>query len=204
MMPLADLVPFNGSNSNHSSSRSVDLLLAQARAVLTEPEQPAQVAPAHRRRVGRHQPEHGLDRLRGARHDARILVGGFRVPRRVSVDLAAGQVVVVPGGEVVAVVERRHGRGQRQDLEPVPRQLEVADDLGPEQAHHVRELGEAVAGEDLLGDGRAAHDLAPFEHQHLLAGAREVGARDQAVVARADHDRVVGAGAGHLRFHSGS
>ena len=86
----------------------------------------------------------------------------------------------------------------------MPRQLEVADDFRPQQADHVGELGEAVAGEDLLGHRSAAHDLAPLENHHLLARAREVGAGDQAVVARADHDRVVGAGARHFLFHSGS
>ena len=73
----------------------------------------------------------------------------------------------------------------------MPRQLEVADDLGPQQAHHVGELGEAVAGKDFLGDGCPADDIAPLEHDHLLAGAREVRGGDQAVVAGADDDRVV-------------
>ena len=62
---------------------------------------------------------------------------------------------------------------------------------GPQQAHHVGELGEAIAREDFLGDRRAADDLAPLEHDHLLAGAREIRGRDQAVVAGADHDRIV-------------
>jgi hypothetical protein len=125
----------------------------------------------------------------------------------VAIDLAARQVVIVPGGEVVAVVHRRHGARQRQDLEPVPRQLEVADDLRPQQAHDIGELREAVAREDLLGDRGAADHFAALEHADLLAGAREVGRGDQAIVARADHDRVVFAdalGGAHFFFHSGS
>ena len=188
---LEPLVEQVGRGLRHELGDPVELRFAQARAVLAELQQAAQVAPAERRRIGRHEAEHRLDRLGGARHHARILVGGLGIARRVAVDLAARQVVVVPGGEVVAVVQRRDGARQRQDLEAVPRQFEVADDLGPQQADHVRELGEAVAREDLLGDRGAADDVAPLEHHDLLARAREVGAGDQAVVARADDDRVV-------------
>ena len=46
--------------------------------------------------------------------------------------------------------------------------------------------------------------VTPLEHDHLLAGAREVRGGDQAVVARADHDRVVAAGGHYFFFHSGS
>ncbi len=121
-------------------------------------------------------------------------------------DLATGQVVIVPAGKVVAVVERRDRARQRQDLEPVPRQLEVADDLGPQQAHHVGELAEAVAREDFFGDGGATDDLAPLEHDHFLAGAREVRGRDHAVVAGADDDSIEGIAGhgGYFFFHSGS
>jgi hypothetical protein len=121
-----------------------------------------------------------------------------------TIDFATRQVVVVPARQVVAVVERRHGARQRQDLEAVLRQFQVADDLGPQQAHDVRELAELVTREDFLGDRRTAHDLATLEHEHLAAGAREVGRGNQAIVARADHDRVVAIRRHHLRFHSGS
>ncbi len=88
----------------------------------------------------------------------------------------------------------------------MPRQLQVADDLGPQQAHHVGELAEAVAREDFLGDGCAAHDLTAFEDDHFLAGAREVRGRDHAVVAGADDDCIksIGGHDGYFFFHSGS
>ena len=73
----------------------------------------------------------------------------------------------------------------------MPRQFEVADDLRAQQADDVGELGEAIAGKDLLGHRRAADDVAAFQDHHLLAGARQIGAGDQAVVAGADDDRVV-------------
>ena len=88
------------------------------------------------------------------------------------------------------------------------RQFQVADDLRAQQAHDVGEFGEAIAGKDLLGHRRAADDVAPLEDHHLLARARQIGAGDQAVVARADDDRVVVVGC-HARltyffFHAGS
>ena len=46
-------------------------------------------------------------------------------------------------------------------------------------------------GKHLLGHRRAADALAPLEHQHPLARAREIGRAHQAVVAAADDDRVV-------------
>src|SRR5213593_5206987 len=55
---------------------------------------------------------------------------------------------------------RERGRVARQHLEPVPRELELADDLGPEQAVHVRRRGDLVARPHLLGDARAAEHLA--------------------------------------------
>ena len=190
-----------GRRLRHQLGDAVDLVLAQRAAVLAELEQALHVAPAERRRVGRHQPDDRLDRLGRARHHARVLVVGLRIPRRMTVDLAARQVVIVPAREVIAVVERRDRARQRQDLQAVPRQLQVADDLGPQQAHHVREFGEAVARKDFFRDGGAADDFAPLQHADLLAGAREVRGRDHAVVAGADDEGIVGI-AGHVTSSS--
>ena len=218
MMPLADLVPLSGSNSNQSSSRSADdcvtqlgdpveLLLATGSSPYWPSfSRPQQVAQAQRRRIRRHQSEDRLDRLGRARHHRDRI---RRRPRRRAANddrAPARQVVVVPAGQVVAVVHRRDRARQRQDLQAVPRQFEVADDLRAQQADDVRELAEAIAREDFGGHRGAADDFAPFEHDDLLAGAREVGGRDQAVVAGADDDGVVLIAAGHdyFFFHSGS
>ena len=71
------------------------------------------------------------------------------------------------------------------------RQIELADDLGPQQRDDVRADGELEAGEDLFGDRRAAEHVAPLEHEHLAPRARQIGGGDQAVVAAADDDDVV-------------
>ena len=73
----------------------------------------------------------------------------------------------------------------------MPRQVELADDLRPQQRHDVRADREVEAGKHFFGDGGAAEHVPPLEHEHLAAGAREVGGRGQAVVAAADDDRVV-------------
>ena len=57
----------------------------------------------------------------------------------------------------------------------MPRQVELADDLGPQQRHDVGADREAEAREHLLGDGGAAQHVPALEHQHLLAGASQVG-----------------------------
>jgi hypothetical protein len=91
----------------------------------------------------------------------------------------------------VAFAERGERAVERQDIEAVFRELQVANDLGAQQGHDVREDAEAEAREQLLGDGRAAQDLALFEDESLQSGASEVCRADQAVVAAADDDRVV-------------
>jgi hypothetical protein len=65
---LEPLVEQVGRGLRDQLGDAVDLAFAEARAVLAELEQPAQVAPGQRGGVGRHQAEHRLDRLRRARH----------------------------------------------------------------------------------------------------------------------------------------
>ena len=77
-----------------------------------------------------HEPAH-LD------HRAAVLVVALGVPARVPGDLAVRRRVVVRPPERVAVRHRRESAVERQDLESVPRQFELANDLGPEQRHDV-------------------------------------------------------------------
>src|SRR5205823_4543244 len=71
-------------------------------------------------------------------------------------------------------------------------QPQVADDFLAEQAVDVGRRGDLEAGEDFLGHARAADDGPAFEDEHPPAGAGQVAGGDQAVVAGADDDRVVG------------
>jgi DHA2 family methylenomycin A resistance protein-like MFS transporter len=70
-------------------------------------------------------------------------------------------------------------------------QAQVGDDARLEHRHDVRGARHAVAGPDLLGDARAAEDLAALEHADVEAGAGQIGGGGQAVVAAADDDGVV-------------
>ena len=134
------------------------------------------------------------DRLGEAAHlDHRpaVLVVGFRIETRMPRDFAAGLVVIVDTPQVVAARHRRERAVERQQLHAVAGQVEVADDLRPQQRHHVRRHRELEAGEHLFGDRRATEHVTTLEHEHLASCARQVGRTGQAVVAAADDDRVI-------------
>ena len=207
MIPLADMVAFSTSVSNQRSSRSTALMVMSWTRLCWSRRGSVwkrRSRPNSRSKPGRSKPEgvgrdHRQDRLHEARHVHHrlgVLVVGLGVDRRVAVDLAPRARVVVHAPEVVAV---RHGREravQRQDLEAVAGQVELADDLGPQQRDHVRADGELEAGEDLLGHRRSAQHVPALEHEHLAPGAGQVGGVHEAVVAAADDDRVVPLGHG--------
>ena len=96
-------------------------------------------------------------------------------------------VRVVPEEDRIPVREGEEElRVERMDLVPETRQIEVADDLGPQESRGVGESREPDAGEDLFGDGRAADDSSTFEDEHLEAGLRQIGRGHQPVVAASD------------------
>ncbi len=70
-------------------------------------------------------------------------------------------------------------------------QIEVANDLRPQQRNHVGAHREFEARENFFGAGGAAQHVAAFKDQNFLAGTRQIRGVDQAVVASADHDHVV-------------
>jgi hypothetical protein len=96
------------------------------------------------------------------------------------------QVVTVHGSE--RAVERQY-------LEAVPREVEISDDVGPQQRDDVGAFGEVEAGKDLLGHGRPAEHVASLEDEHLPPCAREICRVREAVVSTADDDDVVRHGA---------
>ena len=60
-----------------------------------------------------------------------------------------------------------------------------------QQAHQIAEDGELEAGHDLLRHRGAADHVPALEHERLQAGASEIGAAGQPVVAAPDDDGVV-------------
>ncbi len=185
----------------HELVERVEFFRAQRAEVPGELQHALEIGGRQRRRIRGQHAENRLHRHGHVVHQAAEQHRRLGVPGRVPGQLPAGQVGIDPGAQIVAVVERHDGALQRENLEPVPGQLEVADDLGAEQAHHIGKDRELESREDLLGDGGAPDQRPALQHQHFLAGAGQVGRRDQAVVAAPDEDRVVVL---HDRFRSGS
>src|SRR5688500_10547027 len=106
-------------------------------------------------------------------------------------NLPARPGVVVHAPQVVAVRHRGERAVEWKNLEAVPCQIELADDLGPQQRHDIRADRKPEAGKYLFGDRGAAQHVAPFEDQHLPPDACQVGRGGQPVVAAANDDRVI-------------
>ena len=173
---------------------AVELVQAAAR----EPGGPARLA---------HQLEHvaralGADRGRRAQHHRPQHVGDalhhrLEVVHRVGVMSRHRGDRRVRGGRVVveehrAAVgrERRERRVERDRVVAEALELEVFDDLRAQHRDHVGGAADALAGPYLLGHARAAEQVAPLQHAHAQARAREIRGRCEAVVAAADDDRV--------------
>ena len=148
------------------------------------------------------------DRLGEAGQEAQGLAElgvDVRVPGAEARDLLTRAVGVGPAAQGVAVRQRRERALERQDLQPVARQLEFADDPGPQQADDVGADRVGEAGVELLADRGPAQHGAALEHHHPAAGPRQVGRADEPVVPAAHHDRVDRPLFRHqLRFRSGS
>ena len=114
------------------------------------------------------------------------------VVRAVAGDLLLVLGVILAHQQVVAVLLRAERRRHQDRHEAVLDQLEVLDDVGPEQAERIRERREPEARPQLLGDRRATDEVAALEDERAQPGLGQVGAVGQAVVAAADDDRVVG------------
>ena len=99
--------------------------------------------------------------------------------------------MVIHAPQVIAVWHRRERAVERQDLEPVPRQVELPDDLWPQQRDHVRTFRKQEPGKDFFRDRRTAKHVAALENDHSLPCFCEIRGIDQSIVAAADDNRVV-------------
>ncbi len=102
---------------------------------------------------------------------------GFRAPGR------RLQIAAIGKGQEV-------GERPLDDPQAVPREIEIPDDRRMEQRNGVGGDGIAESGMKFLRCRRAADDGAPLDHRDLQSRRREIGGRDQAVVAAADDDDV--------------
>ena len=104
-----------------------------------------------------------LDGLADHLHVVAVLVVRVGVVLRVPRDLLLVLAVVLGEQQVLAVEAGRERRRHQQRHEAVLRQLEVVDDLRPQQAQRVRERREPEARPKLLGDRRATDEVAALE-----------------------------------------
>ena len=92
---------------------------------------------------------------------------------------------------MVSIRHGGEGSVERQNLQSVAREIEVADDFGSQQRDHIRANGKLEAGKNFLGASRAAEKVPALEHKHFLSRLREIGGVGEAVVASANHDYVI-------------
>ncbi len=154
-----------------------------------------QVAGAHRGEVRRRHGELGLDEPRDLDHELPEPGVSLRVPSGELRDLPPVLLRVSASEEVSAVGEGRQGRFDRDDLVSVGGEVQVPDDLRPQQAADVGADGVLEPGEDLLRDRGAPEDMPPLQDEDLLACPAQVGRGDEAVVPSSDDDRI------HARRH---
>ena len=145
--------------------------------------------------IGRRHCQDVLGKAAHLDHRAAVFVIDLGIGARMPGNLAERARVIVHAPQVVAARHRREGAVERQDLEPVPRQIQLPDDFRPQQRDDVRADRESEAREDFFADRGAADDVTPLEHQHLAAGAREVSRGSESVVPGANDDGVI------LRWH---
>ena len=93
--------------------------------------------------------------------------------------------------QVLTILAGREARRHLQRQEAVLGELELVDDLRPQQRERVAEGRELEAGPQLLGDRCAADQVPSLEDEGPQPSLRQVGAVYQAVVAATDDDRVV-------------
>ena len=166
--PLIEKI--NGAHG-HELDLIVFVVARHALEAASDEEQLHQFARVQRVGVGR---DHAEDRFHEAAHGLHgfaEFVVGFGVDAGVAGDFAMRLAVIVHAPQVIAAGHGREGAVERKDFEAVAREVEVADDLGPQQRDDVRADGELEAREDFFGAGRAAENVAAFEHENFLSRA---------------------------------
>ena len=141
--------------------------------------------------IGRHHAENRLHKPAHRLHRFAEFVVSFGVHARVAGNLAVRLAMIVHAPQIISAGHGRERAVERKNFQAVAGKIEVANNFRPQQRHDIRANRKFEAGKDLFGAGRAAEHVPPFEHENFLAGARQIGGVDEAVVAAADDDHVV-------------
>ena len=134
-----------GGAAGQQPHRVVQRPLVQAAQPRADGRQRQQLLRIVAERVRRHGVEQGLDGLADAVQVVAVLLVGIGVVRRDAGDLAQRLVVVAVEAQVLAVVAGCEAGRHQQRQEAVLRQLQLLDDLRPQQGQRVAEGGEPVA-----------------------------------------------------------
>src|SRR2546425_326549 len=135
--------------------------------------------------------DHRLDEFHDLGPERHVLGIGLGVFLREAREFLVVPCGVVPQEDRITVRKREEElRVEGMDLVAEAREVEVPDDLRPQQARGIREPRELDSGEDLLRNAGPSHDRSPFENEDFQAGLRQVRRGDEAVVAPADDDGV--------------
>ena len=101
--------------------------------------------------------------------------------------------------QIAAIVERRKiGDRAQHDLQPMPREVHLADDLRVQQTDGITRHRIAEAGMKLFGDGSTADDGPPLQHTDIVTGPGEIKGASQPVMAAADQNGIVGMSRTHV------
>ena len=144
-----------------------------------------------------------LEKLRHLGHGKGEFRGGLRVLRAEAGYLTPRAMTVRPSTQGIAIRQGQEGAFQRDKFHAVFGKFQLADDVGPKQAHHIGTHREMKAGVKLLGHRRSAQHMTAFENQDALSRLGEVSGAHQSVMPAADDDGIVGF-RHQLRFLGGS
>src|SRR5690242_12483863 len=76
------------------------------------------------------------------------------------------------------------------DFKAVRLQLQVADNLRPQQAAEIGGSRDSISRPDLLGDTGPSDDLAPLQHQYAPAGLRQIASGNQPIMSCAYYNCI--------------
>src|SRR6266481_5084594 len=109
-----------------------------------------------------------------------------------------GPGVIVHAPQIVAIRHRGECSIKREDLHPVPGQIQFSNDLRTEKGHDVRRDGEFESRKNFFGDRRAAEHMPALADQNVLACSRQVCGVNKTVMSATDHNDIVF----RIRWHS--
>ena len=188
---LEPLIEEIGGTHGHELDKIVFVFRRQRLEALAEEGEFFQVARIEGCGVGRNHAENRFDETAHRDHGFAELFVGFGVELGVALDFAARLRVIIDAPEIIAIGHRRERAVEREDFQPVAREIEIANNFRAQQRDDIRKNGKLKTGDDFFGDGCAAEHVAAFEDEDFFPRAGEIGRVHKAVVAAADHDCVV-------------